>query len=542
MGAKQIAFDVDARASIKRGVQKLARAVKVTLGPRGHVVMLERGFGGPLVTKDGVSVAKEIELEDAWENVGAQLVKEVASKTSDGAGDGTTTATVLAEAIFLRGLRVLSAGVQPVHLKRGMEKAMAKVTAELKRMSTKVAGDQITQVGTIAANGDAEIGQVLAQAMNKVGKDGVITVDEGTSVETTVEFVDGMNFDRGYLSPYFMTSAADHACILEDPSILLVDGKISSVKDLLPILEQIVQRQRPLLLIAEEVEGEALALLVVNRLRGSLKVCAVKSPGFGDRRKAMLQDIATLVGGQVVSNDTGLTLEKVTLADLGTAKKVTIGKDETTIVDGNGSEADVKARLTQLKAEIELTTSSYDREKLEERQAKLSGGVARVLVGAATETEMKEKKARVEDAIHATRAAVEEGILPGGGVALLRASRAIDELKLEGDEALGARIIKEALESPLRQIATNAGVNPSVVVEKVLAGKGPYGFNAESLEYGDLVAQGVIDPTKVARTAFENAVSVASLMLTTDCVITDLQDKKEKVPSSGINDEGHYED
>jgi chaperonin GroEL len=539
MGAKQIAFDTECRAAIRRGVQKLARAVKVTLGPRGRNVMLERGYGGPLVTKDGVSVAKEIELEDAWENVGAQLVKEVASKTSDGAGDGTTTATVLAEAIFIRGLRVLQSGIQPVHLKRGMEKAMAKVVAELKATSQKVQGsEQIAQVGTVAANDDAEVGQVLAQALERVGKDGVITVDEGDGIETRIEFVDGMNFDRGYLSPYFVTDPESMTAELEDAALLLVDGKISAVKDLVPVLEAVLQHQRQLLIVAEEVEGEALTLLVVNRLRGALKVCAVKSPGFGDKRKAMLQDLAVLTGGQVVSQDTGLTLERVTLEDLGRAKKVVVDKDGTTVVDGAGSEKDVKARLAQIKAELDQTTSQYDREKLDERMAKLSGGVARVLVGAATETEMKEKKARVEDAVHATRAAAEEGILPGGGVALLRASRAIDSLGLTGDEAIGARVIREALEAPIRQIAKNAGVNPSIVVDKVLAGKGGFGFNAQTLEFGDLIAQGVIDPTKVARTAFENAVSVASLLLTTDAVVTELQEKKVAAGGQTMGDAG----
>ncbi|MBX3471642.1 MAG: chaperonin GroEL [Planctomycetes bacterium] len=538
MGAKRIAFDADARAAVRRGVQQLARAVKVTLGPRGRNVMIEKGFGGPLVTKDGVTVAKEIELTSPWENVGAQLVKEVASKTSDTAGDGTTTATVLAEAIFERGQRALQAGVRPVHLKRGLEKASARVIEALRAQSTKVSGTtQIQQVGTIAANNDPEIGAVLAQALEKVGRDGVITVDEGQGIETTIDFVDGMSFDKGYLSPYFITDAEAMTAVLEDARILLYDGKISVVKDLVPVLEATLQAQKPLLIVAEELEGEALALLVVNRLRGALKVCAVKSPGFGDRRRAMLEDIAVLTGGRVVTRDVGLTLEGVRLADLGQAGKVVVRKDETLIVDGGGQQAEVKSRLAQLRAELEATTSSYDREKLEERVAKLSGGVARVLVGAATETEMKEKKARVEDAIHATRAAVEEGVLPGGGVALLRASRALDGLELEGDEVIGARIIREALEAPLRQIAQNAGVNPSIVVGKVLEGQGAFGLNAQTMEYGDLIAQGVIDPTKVTRMAFESASSVSTLLLTTDAVVCEAE-AASKVGAPGAHGEG----
>jgi chaperonin GroEL len=532
MAGKRIAFDRDARAAIRRGVQQLARAVKVTLGPRGRNVMIERGFGGPLVTKDGVSVAKEIELKSPYENIGAQLVKEVASKTSDNAGDGTTTATVLAEAIFERGLMSLEAGVQPIHMKRGIDKAAAAVIAHLRTQSRSVSGaEQIAQVGAIAANNDAEIGEVLSRALAKVGKDGVITVDEGQSMETEIEFVDGMSFDRGYLSPYFITNQAEGTCELDEPLILLVDGKVSSVKELVPALEAVLDQQKQLLIIAEEVEGEALALLVVNRLRGALKVCAVKSPGFGDRRKAMLEDIAVLTGGQVVSKDTGLSLDRVTVQDLGRARRIVVKKEETTLIDGAGDREQVKARLVQIQAESRGTTSTYDKEKLDERVAKMSGGVARVLVGAATETEMKEKKARVEDALHATRAAADEGVLPGGGVALLRASRAIDALKLEGDEAVGARIVREALEAPIRQIAVNAGVNPSVVVERVLAGEGAFGWNAQSLEYGDLIAQGVIDPTKVARMAFTNAASVASLLLTTDAIVAE-------PPKGGDDDEG----
>ncbi len=522
MGHKRIAFDQEARAAIRRGVEQLARAVKVTLGPRGHNVMIERGFGGPLVTKDGVSVAKEIELKDAMENIGAQVVREVASKTSDAAGDGTTTATVLAEAILDRGLRVLGQGVQPVLMKRGMDKAAAVVVARLKAMSKPVDGArQIEQVGAIAANGDPEIGRVLAGALEKVGRDGVITVDEGQTLETTIDLVDGMSFDRGYLSPYFVTDPADMSCELEQPLLLLVDGKVSQVRELVPVLEAVLGQNKPLLIVAEEVEGEALALLVVNRLRGTLKVCAVKSPGFGDKRKAMLEDIAILTGGQVVSKDTGLDLERVGLADLGRADKVTVKKDETVVVGGKGEAAAIKARLVQIKAEAERTTSSYDREKLDERAAKLAGGVARVLVGAATEIEMREKKARVEDALHATRAAAAEGILPGGGVALLRASRAILELELEGDEEIGAMIVREALEAPIRQIAANSGANPSVVVERTLAGEGAFGFDASALDYCDLIARGVLDPTKVTRTAFEHAMSVAALLLSTDALVAE---------------------
>ncbi len=529
MAAKRIAYEQDARDAIQRGVQQLAKTVKVTLGPRGRNVMIERGFGAPLVTKDGVTVAKELSLPDAWEDMGAQMVREVASKTSDAAGDGTTTATVIAEALFERGLRALHAGVKPVQLKRGIERARERAVEHLRSISKKVSSSaEIAHVGRIAANNDAQIGDVLAQAMDKVGKDGVITVDEGNSLETTVEFVDGMAFDRGYLSPYFVTDPDTLTCELERPLILLVDGKVGPVRDLLPALEQIVQQQRPLLLVAEDVEGEALALLVVNSLRGTLRACAVKAPGFGDGRKAQLQDLATLTGGRVVAQEVGLTLEGVTLADFGQAEKAVIRKDETQLVGGAGDPAAVKSRLEQLRAEAERTTSSYDREKIDERIAKLAGGVARVLVGAATEPEMKEKKARVEDAIHATRAAVEEGIVPGGGVSLLRASRALEGLEKEladVDEQLGVRIVREALEAPIRQIAENAGQNASVVVERVLAEAKPaYGLNALSLEYGDLLTQGVIDPTKVSRTAFENAVSVSTLLLTTDCLVAEKGD------------------
>ncbi|RMG13890.1 MAG: chaperonin GroEL [Planctomycetota bacterium] len=530
MVAKRIAFDQEARDAIRRGVSQLARVVKVTLGPRGRNVMLERGFGGPVVTKDGVTVAKEIEFADSWENMGAQMVKEVASRTADGAGDGTTTATVLAEAIFEQGLKVLQAGVQPVPMRRGMEKAAQAVVSRLKEMSREVKGsDEIAQVGAIAANNDAAVGRVLAEAMDKVGKDGVITVDEGQSLETEVEFLEGMAFERGYLSPYFVTDPESMVCELERPLLLLYDGKVSAAKDLIPSLELAANQQRPLLVLCEDVEGEALALLVVNKLRGSLKVCAVKSPGFGDNRKRMLEDIAILTGGQVVSKDTGLTLEGMTLDVLGSADKAIVDKNDTKLIGGDGDKALVQARLEQLRKQHEAETSSYDKEKLQERIAKLAGGVARVLVGAATEKELKEKKDRIEDAIGATRAAAEEGVVPGGGVALLRASLAIDELDLEDDEAVGAQIIRRALQAPLAQIAANAGESPAVVLQRVLGDSSPsYGFNAQTLEFGDLYAAGVLDPTKVSRTAFENALSVASLLLTTDCLVGEEEQKKSK--------------
>ncbi|MGE0713290.1 MAG: chaperonin GroEL [Planctomycetota bacterium] len=535
MGAKRIAFDDEAREAIRRGVARLAKAVKVTLGPRGRNVMIERGIMAPLVTKDGVTVAKELEFEDSWEDMGAQMVKEVASKTSDAAGDGTTTATVLAEAIFERGLRALRSGVQPVLFRRGIERAAACVVAELGAMSEAVRGrDHIAQVGTIAANNDPEIGEVLAKAMDKVGKDGVITVDEGHSLQTEVEFVDGMSFDRGYLSPYFVTDTDGMLSSLEDARILISSEKISSVQDLVPVLEAVLTEEAPLLIVADDLEGEALALLVVNKLRGTLKVCAVKAPGFGDDRKARLEDLATLTGGRVVSKETGVTLENLGVHDLGKASKVVVRKDQTEIVGGGGDAELVKVRLEQLRAQVSKATSSYDSEKIEERIAKLAGGVARVLVGAATEPEMKEKKARIEDAIHATRAAAEAGIVPGGGVALLRASRAIRKLGLTGDEELGARIVQEALAEPIRHIASNAGYSPAVVVEKVLAAEDPsYGLNALTGEYCDLKAAGVIDPTKVSRTAFENAVSVATMLLTTDCIVGE-----PRVASSEGGDEG----
>ena len=521
MAVKTIAFDREAREAIRTGLRTLARAVKVTLGPRGRNVMIQRGLGGPLVTKDGVTVAKEMELPGTLENIGAQLVREVAQKTADGAGDGTTTATVLAEAIFERGFQAVNEGVQPVQLKRGMEAALAKVLAKLKTLSRPVKGEQeIEHVATVAANGDAEIGGVMARAIQRVGKDGVITIDSGKTLDTRLEFAEGMAFDKGYLSPHYINDVEQLACVLEDPIILLYDGKLSSAAELIPLLEQVLSARRPLVLMAEEIEGEALAVLVVNHMRGTLPNLCVKTPGYGDARKAMLEDIACMVGARVVSKETGLDLEKVTIKDLGQAGKVVARRDETTIIDGKGDPSRVKGRLTQLKNELAATTSIYDKEKLEQRVAKLSGGVARILVGAATEAEMKEKKARVDDALHATRAAVQEGVVAGGGVALLRCAAAVDELKLEGDVAIGARIVKEALQAPLRQIARNAGENPSVVAERVLREKDPsFGFNAATLEYGDLVAQGVIDPTKVARCALENAVSVATLLLTTEALV-----------------------
>lgn len=537
MAHKRIAFDEEARAAISRGVARLAKSVKVTLGPKGRNVMIEKGFGPPLVTKDGVTVAKEMEFQDSFENMGAQMVKQVASKTSDGAGDGTTTATVLAEAIFDRGLAVLSSGVQPVHFKRGVEKARALVVAALKAGSQEISGTaQIAQVGGIAANNDPEIGEVLARAMDKVGKDGVITVDQGNSLQTEVEFVDGMAFDRGYLSAYFVNDREAMTCVLEGARILIVDHKVSIVKDLVPVLEAILGAQAPLLIVAEEVDGEALTLLVVNAVRGTLKSCALKAPGFGDDRKARLEDIAVMTGGKVVSKETGITLETITLEDLGEAERVVIGKDETTIVGGKGDQAAIAARLEQIKAQLSRSDNMYDSEKLETRIAKLSGGVARILVGAATEPEMKEKKARIEDAIHATRAAVEEGIVPGGGIALLRASRGLVGLDVSGDEALGVEVVRQALEEPLRQIARNAGLNPSVVVQKILESSDVnYGLNALTGEYGDLKLAGVIDPTKVSRTAFENAVSVSTLLLTTDCLVAEVKEQ------SAHHDEEHYD-
>ncbi|MGH7492886.1 MAG: chaperonin GroEL [bacterium] len=531
--SKIIDYSIDARASLKRGVDALADAVKVTLGPKGRNVVIDKKFGAPTVTKDGVTVAKEVELEHPVENMGAQMVKEVASKTSDNAGDGTTTATVLAQSIFTEGLKNVTAGASPMHLKRGIEKAVSVVIAEVKKISKPVPGKtEIAQVGSISANNDKSIGDLIADAMEKVGKDGVITVEEAKSTETELKVVEGMQFDRGYISPYFVTDPENMEAILEDALILIYDKKISAMKDLLPILEKTAQMGRPLLIIAEDVEGEALATLVVNKLRGTLRVAAVKAPGFGDRRKAMLEDIAVLTGGRVISEEAGFKLENTTTSDLGKAKKITIDKDNTTVVEGAGKKEDIKGRIQQIKKQIDITTSDYDKEKLQERLAKLAGGVAVLRVGAATEVEMKEKKARVEDALHATRAAVEEGIVPGGGVALVRALPALDKLKLENsDEQVGVNIVKRALEEPIRQIAENAGHEGSIVVQKVKESKDVnFGFNADSEVFGDLIKDGVIDPTKVVRTALENAASVAGLLLMTEATIVE-KPEKEKAPS-----------
>jgi len=530
--AKQILFGDEARASILRGVNQLADAVKATLGPKGRNALIDKKFGAPTITKDGVTVAKEIELKDPWENMGAQLVKEVASKTSDVAGDGTTTATVLAQAIFREGARNVSAGASSMEIKRGIDKAVEVVVEEIKKMS-KPCHDrsEIAQIGTISANNDSAIGDLIAEAMEKVGKDGVITVEEAKTMATSLDVVEGMQFDRGYISPYFVTDPERMECILEDVFILIYEKKVSSMKDLLPILEQIAKMGKPLLIISEDVEGEALATLVVNKLRGTLNCSAVKAPGFGDRRKAMLEDIATLTGGQVISEDLGLKLENVKISDLGRAKRITIDKDNTTIVEGAGSHDKIQGRVKQLKAQVEETTSDYDREKLQERLAKLVGGVAVINVGASTETEMKEKKARVEDALHATKAAVEEGIVPGGGVALLRTLSALDKLKMDGDQQIGVEIIKRAIEEPIRQIANNAGVEGSVVVERVKREKGSFGFDAGKEDYVDMIKAGIIDPTKVTRIALQNAASVASLMLTTEVMVTELPEEKEKMPS-----------
>ncbi len=527
MAAKQVVYSENARQAILRGVNQLADAVKVTLGPKGRNVVLEKKFGGPTITKDGVTVAKEIELKDPLENMGAQLVREVASKTSDIAGDGTTTATILAQSIFREGVKAVAAGANPMALKRGIEKAVDAVVKEVQALSKPVSGSMIAQVGTISANGDAEVGNTIAEAMSKVGKDGVITVEESKTMVTELQTVDGMQFDRGYLSPYFITDPERMEVVLEDPYILIHEKKISNMKDLLPVLEQIARAGRPLLIVAEEVEGEALATLVVNKLRGTLNACAVKAPGFGDRRKAMLEDIAILTGGKSIMEETGIKLEGVRLEDMGKAKRVTIDKDNTTIVDGGGEQKLIEGRIKQLRAQIEETTSDYDREKLQERLAKLAGGVAVIKVGAATETEMKEKKARVEDALHATRAAVEEGIVPGGGVALVRGAKALEGLKAPEDEQIGINIIKRACQEPLRQIVGNAGWEGAIVVEKVVTAKeANYGFNAASGEYGDLVAQGVIDPTKVTRTALQNASSISALMLTTEAMVCEIPEKK----------------
>jgi chaperonin GroEL len=530
MAAKELQFNTEARAKLKRGIDQLAEAVKVTLGPKGRNVVIDKKFGSPTVTKDGVTVAKEIELADPIENMGAQMVKEVATKTSDLAGDGTTTATVLAQAIFREGLKNVTAGANPMELKRGIEKAVEAVVEELKKLSAPSAGKkEIAQVGTISANNDKEIGNLIAEAMEKVGKDGVITVEEARGLETTLETVDGMQFDRGYLSPYFVTDPEKMEAVQEDAYILIHDKKISAMKELLPILEKVAQSGRPLVIIAEDVDGEALATLVVNKLRGTLKVAAVKAPGFGDRRKEMLRDIAVLTGGQVISEEVGFKLENATLNDLGRAKRVVVDKDNTTLVDGKGKADDIKGRINEIRAAIDKTTSDYDREKLQERLAKLSGGVAVINVGAATETEMKEKKARVEDALHATRAAVEEGIVAGGGVALIRAQSALDRIRGTEDEKIGVEIVRRALEEPIRMIAQNAGAEGSIVVAKVKESKDKnFGYNAQTDVYEDLVKAGVIDPTKVTRTALQNAASIAGLLLTTECVVVE---KKEEKPA-----------
>src|ERR1700704_936344 len=533
MAAKQIVYSENSRQAILRGVNQLADAVKVTLGPKGRNVVLEKKFGGPTITKDGVTVAKEVELKDPLENMGAQMVREVASKTSDIAGDGTTTATILAQCIFREGVKSVAAGANPMALKRGIEQAVEMVVADVKTFSKPVSGDMIAQVGTISANGDTTIGNTIAEAMKKVGKDGVITVEESKTMTTELQTVDGMQFDRGYLSPYFISDPDRMECVLEDPYILIHEKKISNMKDLLPLLEQIARSGKPLLVVAEEVEGEALATLVVNKLRGTLNAAAVKAPGFGDRRKAMLEDIAILSGGRMIAEDLGIKLETVSLKDLGRAKRVTIDKDNTTIVDGGGKKTDIEARVKQIRAQIEETTSDYDREKLQERLAKLVGGVAVIHVGAATETEMKEKKARVEDALHATRAAVEEGIVPGGGVALLRAAAALDSVKVDGGEKFGVEIIRKALEEPIRLISQNGGWGGSIVVNKVREGQGAFGFNAASGEYEDLMKAGVIDPTKVSRFALQNASSVASLMLTTEAMVAERPKEREEGGAPG---------
>ncbi len=540
MAAKEIRYDVKARESILKGVNALANAVKVTLGPKGRNVIIEKSFGSPVITKDGVTVAKEIELPDKFENMGAQMVKEVASKTSDVAGDGTTTATILAQAIYNEGSKLVAAGINPMALKRGIDKAVDAIVAKLKELSVPTKDQkEIAQVGTISANNDATIGNIIAEAMDKVGKEGVITVEEAKSMETSLDVVEGMQFDRGYVSPYFVTDPEKMECVLEDPYVLIHEKKISNMKDLLPLLEQIAKMGKPLMIIAEDVEGEALATLVVNKLRGTLQCCAVKAPGFGDRRKAMLQDIAILTGGQVVSEDLGIKLENVTINDLGRAKRIVVDKDNTTIVDGAGSKEDIEGRVKQIRAQIEETTSDYDREKLQERLAKLIGGVAVINVGAATETEMKEKKARVEDALNATRAAVEEGIVPGGGTALLRCLDALDGIKVDDpDEEHGINIIRRAIEEPLRQIACNAGFEGSIVVERVKSEKGNVGFNAATGEYEDLIKAGVIDPTKVTRSALQNAASVSGLLLTTEAMVAEIPKEEEKGAGAGVGAPG----
>jgi chaperonin GroEL len=539
--AKMIAFNQEAREALRRGVSKLARAVKVTLGPRGRNVVIQKSFGSPLVTKDGVTVAKEVDLEDVYENMGARMVREVASKTSDVVGDGTTTATILAEAIFNEGMKAVVAGVNPLHMKTGMEKAVEDVVAELKKMaiSVKDSKTSIAQVGAISANNDAEIGGLLADAMEKVGKDGVITVDEGKSLKTEVEWCEGMQFDRGYLSPYFVTDPQKMECVLENAYVLLFEKKISNIKDFIPVLEAVVNSGRPLLIVAEDVDGEALATLVINRLRGGMKICAIKAPGYGDRRKAMLEDLGILTGGEVLFDSLGRNPESLTLADLGTAKSVVVSKDSTTIVEGGGNPDEIKARIAQLRREIEVSTSDYDKEKMEERLAKLAGGVAKINVGAATEAEMKEKKARVEDALHATRAAVEEGVLPGGGVALLRAASNVVKAELGEDESVGYNIVLRACAAPITQIAGNAGKDGGVVAEKVREGSGNFGYNALTDSYEDLVAAGVIDPAKVTRSALQNAASVASLMLTSDALVADMP-KDDKAGAAAPDMGGMY--
>ena len=536
--AKQIIYSEASRQAILRGVNQLADAVKVTLGPKGRNVVLEKKFGGPNITKDGVTVAKEIDLKDSLENMGAQMVREVASKTSDVAGDGTTTATVLAQAIYREGVKTVAAGANPMALKRGIDKAVERATAAIRKLAKPVAGEMIAQVGTISANGDAAIGELIAEAMTKVGRDGVITVEDAKTMETDLEFVEGMQFDRGYLSPYFVTNAEKMEAVLEDPVVLLSEKKISAMRDLLPILEQVAKLGRPILIVAEDVEGEALATLVVNKLRGTISVAAVKAPGFGDRRKELLQDIAILTGGKVISEDLGIKLENVQVSDLGRAKKITIDKDNTTIIEGSGKQGDIEGRVKTIRAQVEDTSSDYDREKLQERLAKLVGGVAVIKVGAATETEMKEKKARVEDAMHATRAAVEEGIVPGGGVTLVRAAKALEKFDISKDgdsnEQIGVTIVRRALEEPLRQIVQNAGKEGAVVVERIRGDKNDnFGFNAETEVYEDLVKAGVIDPTKVTRTALQNAASIAGLMLTTEAMVSEIPEEDGKAPMPG---------
>ena len=531
MAAKQIVYDSEARQLVLKGIEKLSKAVKSTLGPRGRTVVIEKKFGSPTITKDGVSVAKEIELENPFENMGAQMVREVASKTSDIAGDGTTTATVLVEAIYREGLKNVTAGASPMEIRRGIDLATETVVSALQKLSKKVKdNEEIAQVGTISANGETTIGTIISQAMEKVGKDGTITVEEAKGIETTLDVVEGMQFDKGYLSPYFVTKAETMEVVLDDAYILLFEKKISSLQDLLPVLQNVAKSGKPLLIIAEDIEGEALATLVVNKLRGTLQVCAVKSPGFGDRRKAMMEDIAVLTGGKFISEDLGIKLESLSLADMGRAKRITIDKDNTTIVEGAGKHVDIQGRIAQIRRQIEETTSDYDREKLQERLAKLAGGVAVINVGASTETEMKEKKARVEDALHATRAAVEEGIVPGGGVALIRAQAALDDLKVSGEAKIGVEIVRRACEAPLRQLTENAGVDGSIVVQEVRNGKGAYGYDVAKAAYCDMIKAGIIDPTKVTRGALQNAASIAGLLLVTEAMVAEIPQKKEAMP------------